>query len=268
LLSDFSFNALAKNHLTKVKNMYEQAAFKDGRDSLLAVRFLNYAVRVVPPTDVFAQLALSFLATDGNLALGVNIVAPEDNEVSMADYWLHMQFFKYLHSRLPDVKYSLHAGELTLGLVKPEELTWHIREAVFTAGANRIGHGVDLAYESEAIGLLDSMRARNVAIEINLTSNEFILGVKDDRHPLSLYFDRGVPITISTDDAGVLRTNHTEEFVLLASRYRMVKYRDIKKFVYNSIDFSFMNAVDKVNVRKRLDNAFYLFERKIAKELK
>jgi adenosine deaminase len=38
--------------------------------------------------------------------------------------------------------------ELTLGLVQPEDLTSHINDAVYTAGANRIGHGVDMAYES------------------------------------------------------------------------------------------------------------------------
>jgi adenosine deaminase/adenosine deaminase CECR1 len=43
----------------------------------------------------------------------------------MKDYWLQMVMFKYCHSLYPTVKYSMHAGELTLGLV-PEDLTWHI----------------------------------------------------------------------------------------------------------------------------------------------
>jgi adenosine deaminase/adenosine deaminase CECR1 len=47
----------------------------------------------------------------------------------------------------------MHAGELTLGLVQPEDLTSHINDAVYTAGANRIGHGVD-AYESKSYELL------------------------------------------------------------------------------------------------------------------
>jgi hypothetical protein len=61
----------------------------------------------------------------------------------MKDYWLHMVMFNYCHTKFPDVKYSMHAGELTLGLVQPEDLTSHINDAVYT-GANRIGHGVDM----------------------------------------------------------------------------------------------------------------------------
>jgi adenosine deaminase/adenosine deaminase CECR1 len=50
----------------------------------------------------------------------------------------------------------MHAGD-TLGLVQPEDLTSHINDAVYTAGANRIGHGVDMAYESKSYELLRYM---------------------------------------------------------------------------------------------------------------
>jgi adenosine deaminase/adenosine deaminase CECR1 len=133
----------------------------------------------------------------------------------------------------------MHAGELTLGLVQPEDLTSHINDAVYTAGANRIGHGVDMAYESKSYELLRYMAKNKVAIEINLVSNEFILKVKENRHPISLYRAFGVPL-ISTDDAGILRTNMIEQYVLLASRYKDVSYADIKQYVYNSINYSFI----------------------------
>jgi adenosine deaminase len=59
-----------------------------------------------------------------------------------------------------------------------------ITSAVFQAGADRIGHGVDIAFETEALRTLDYMAAQKIAVEINLTSNEFILGVKDGSIPL------------------------------------------------------------------------------------
>lgn len=267
LIVNYSFKSIADKHLAGLQDIYKRS-WIGGRDSLLEVKFLNYVTRVVDPADVFAQLLLSFLSVDNKLVLGVNIVAPEDNEISMRDYWLHMRMFKFLKKQFPNVKTSMHAGELTLGLVKPEDLTWHINEAVLTAGADRIGHGVDMAYEKESYALLDSMKKRNVAIEINLASNEFILGVRNERHPFSLYYSHGVPIVISTDDAGVLRTNHTEQFVLLASRYKDVHYSDIKKFVYNSIDHSFLPEERKQLLTKRLDDRFSQFEKKIANEAK
>ncbi|HEY6172092.1 MAG TPA: adenosine deaminase [Candidatus Kapabacteria bacterium] len=267
LIDSYGFKSTAMMHLDGMKDIYKRASFGTA-DTLIEVRFLNYVTRVVRPSDVFGQLLLSFLSVDNDLILGVNIVAPEDNEVSMRDYWLHCQMFRFLKKRFPNVKTTMHAGELTLGLVKPEDLTWHINEAVLAAGANRIGHGVDMAYEKDCYALLDSMKKRNVAIEINLVSNEFILGVKNERHPFSLYFSHNVPIVLSTDDAGVLRTNHTEQFVLATSRYKEVHYSDIKRFVYNSIDHSFLPREKKQVLRKRLDDRFYRFEKKIVSEAK
>jgi adenosine deaminase/adenosine deaminase CECR1 len=200
---------------------------------------------------------------------GVNIVSPEDGETSMKDYWLHMVMFKYCHSRFPNVKYTLHAGELTLGLVQPEDLTWHINAAVHIAGANRIGHGVDIAYEQNSYDLLQYMAKKDIPIEINLVSNEFILKVKENRHPLMLYKEFGVPIVISTDDAGILRTNMTEQYVLLAKRYKDITYSDIKQFVYNSINYSFIqdNSVKK-QLLINLDSRFKTFESHFPKKNK
>jgi adenosine deaminase/adenosine deaminase CECR1 len=110
------------------------------------------------------------------------------------------------------------------------------------------------------------MAKKEIPIEINLVSNEFILKVKDNRHPLTLYKEFGVPIVISTDDAGILRTNMTEQYVLLAKRYKDITYEDIKKFVYNSINYSFIkeNSVKKQLV-KNLDSRFKSFESHLPK---
>lgn len=231
-------------------------------DSRFTMRYQNFVLRFMEPVDLFKNLMLAFISADNSpLIAGVNIVAPEDGETSMKDYWLHMIMFKYCHSRYPDVKYSLHAGELTLGLVQPEDLTWHIRSAVYTAKANRIGHGVDIAYEDSCYNLLRYMSKNKIPVEINLVSNEFILKVKETRHPITLYHEFGVPIVISTDDAGVLRTNMTEQFVLLAKRYKSFSYADIKQFVYNSISYSFIKDPGlKKQMLKDLDNRFKAFE--------
>src|ERR1019366_5950481 len=166
--------------------------------------------------------------------------------------------------KYPNVKYSMHAGELTLGLVKPEELTWHINAAVRTAGANRIGHGVDMPYEYKCYDLLKYMAKNNIPIEINLYSNEFILKVKDDEHPIKLYRDFNVPIVICTDDAGVLRSNLTHQYVLLAKRYKDISYREIKQYVFNSIDYSFIkeDAV-KEKLKAGLKSHFDIFEKEV-----
>ncbi|CAA9199869.1 adenosine deaminase [Flavobacterium collinsii] len=253
---DFNTNFIAKLH-------------KDLKidDERFTMRYQNFVLRFMDPVDLFKNLTIAFIsANSSKLVAGVNIVSPEHGENSMKDYWLHMVMFKYCNSKFPAVKYTLHAGELTLGLVQPEDLTWHINDAIYIAGANRIGHGVDIAYEANSYDLLRNMAKNNIPIEINLTSNEFILKVKENRHPFTLYKEFNVPIVISTDDAGILRTNMTEQYVLLAKRYKDVSYATIKQYVYNSINYSFIQDDSvKKQLLKDLDARFKTFEDKFSK---
>lgn len=234
-------------------------------DATFRLRLHSYVVRGNPPQKVFAGLYSAFQAAERSpLVVGVNIVGPENGHLAMRDYALHMHMFAFLKARHPQVKLALHAGELVLGMVPPEGLRHHIRDAVLLAGAQRIGHGVDIAHEDDAPALLQAMKARNVAVEINLTSNAFILGVKDDAHPLRLYARHGVPLVISTDDPGVSRNNLSGEYLLYASRYRPT-YDQLKNTVYNSIRHAFLSEAEKREELARLDARFAAFEAKIAR---
>lgn len=228
------------------------------------MRFQSYAARVSDPLQVFSNLFAGFMAASQSpLIVGVNIVAPENNVVALRDYTLHMRMFEFLHRKYPEVSRALHAGELTLGLVEPGELQFHIRQALEIAHAQRIGHGVDLPYEGNSTGLLDALKKSKTAIEINLTSNQFILGVAGREHPYQIYSSYGVPLVISTDDSGVSRNNLSHEYMLLASRYHP-SYATIKQYAYNSINYAFLSSRDKVAARKTLDEKFGNFEREMA----
>jgi adenosine deaminase len=235
-------------------------------DGAFRMRFQAYVVRSEAPAKVFAGLYSSFAAVNARrLVIAVNIVGPENGTVSMRDYSLHMRMFAFLKRKYPDVRLALHAGELTLGMVPPEGLQSHIREAVEVAGAKRIGHGVDIVYERDSVGLLRTMRERQVAVEINLTSNEFILGVKGASHPVQVYRQLGVPFVISTDDAGVSRNNLSGEYLLYTSRYKP-SYDALKETVFNSIRYSFLSEAEKAAELKTLAQRFVAFEAR-AREL-
>ncbi|MCY7295394.1 adenosine deaminase [Alteromonas sp. a30] len=232
-------------------------------DENFTMRYQTYTARVQDPLQVFTELYSGFLATDkSELLVGVNIVAPENNHVALRDYTLHMYMFNYLSAKYPHVKKALHAGELTLGMVRPKDLLFHMKQAREIAGANRIGHGIDIPYEQDALAQLQDLK-ENAAVEINLTSNEFILGVSHEEHPYLIYEDYGVPMVISTDDSGVSRNNLTNEYVLLATRYKP-NYEEIKDYVYNSIKYSFMSKEDKAKNKQRLDTKFSQFESEMA----
>jgi adenosine deaminase/adenosine deaminase CECR1 len=206
------------------------------------------------------------LARQNPKIVGVNIVGQESTYVSMRDYALHMRMFAFLKKKFPDVKLSLHAGELALGMVPPEGLQSHIADAVNVAGAARIGHGMDIAHERNALALMKTMRDKGVPVEVNLTSNEFILGIKGEQHPVTLYRKYGVPFVLATDDAGVSRNNLSNEYVLYASRYK-TDYADVKKLSYDSIRYAFLADQDKQRLLKQLNMRFARFEADVAAAL-
>jgi adenosine deaminase len=205
-------------------------------------RYLVSALRNLAPAQVFAQLALGFaLAEVDPRFVGINIVAPEHEPVPRRDYALHMRMIAFLHARHPSVAMSLHAGELTLGLVPPRDLRFHIHDAIAVAGARRIGHGVDIAYEADAPALLRRMASDHVAVEINLTSNAVILGVKGKEHPLKLYRAAGVPVVLSTDDEGVSRSDMTNEYLRAVTEQGM-RYPDLKQIARDGLQYAFVQG--------------------------
>lgn len=260
--------------IKKVIRKFDTVNVADNDDDVM-MRLQGYADRNKTPLDVFCQLYIVHRAMllqknipgwKWDIIVGCNLVSAENSENSMLYYKAHMIMFKVLKEKLfkdnqsPNV--SLHAGELTMGLIPPEHLTYHVTDAVEIAGAKRIGHGVDIAFEHlhkkngdvNIYGnVLEKMKAdtaqelklgNGVPVEINLTSNEFILGVKDDAHPFKIYKDSGIPIIISTDDPGILRTSLTEEYTLAAYRYDL-SYEDLKQIVYNSVQYSFLSDDEK-----------------------
>jgi adenosine deaminase len=206
----------------------------------VTVRYLYQVLRGLPREAVFAQILLGFeLASTDPRFVGLNLVMPEDWYVPIHDFHEHMAMLDYLHGVYPKVHISLHAGEIAAGLVKPEDLTYHIRDSVERGHAERIGHGVDVMSEKDPIGLMKEMAARNVMVEINLTSNDQILGVSGDDHPLPIYMKYGVPVAISSDDEGVARSDMTHEYLRAVESYHL-PYTELKRMTRQSIEHSFL----------------------------
>ncbi len=203
-------------------------------------RYLYQVLRGLPPESVFPQILLGFeLAEADARFVGLNLVMPEDWYVPMHDFHLHMRMLDYLHGVYPGVHISLHADELAMGLVPPEGLSFHIRESIELGHAERIGHGVAVMRERDPLGLLREMATRNVLVEICLTSNDTILGVRDEEHPFPVYRKYGVPVALATDDEGVSRSDMTQEWVRAARSYEL-SYGDLKGMARASLDHSFL----------------------------
>jgi adenosine deaminase len=226
------------------------------------VRYLYQVLRGLPKEQVFAQILLGFeLAQSDPRFVGLNLVQPEDWYVPMHDFDLHMKMLDYLHGIYPQVHISLHAGEFAMGLVPPEGLALHIRQSIEQGHAERIGHGASVMNERDPIGLLREMARRKVLVEICLTSNDVILGVRGPQHPLPAYMRYGVPVALSTDDQGVSRSDMTHEYLRAAETYNL-SYSDLKHLARQSLKYSFLNTSDRAQAERKLDQAFTKFESK------
>lgn len=206
----------------------------------VSIHYLYQVLRGLPPEQVYAQILTGFeLASVDPRVVGLNLVMPEDWYVPMRDFHLHMRILDYLHGIYPKVHISLHAGELAPGLVTPEGLSFHIRESVELGHAERVGHGVDVMNERDPLELLREMAKKRILVEICLTSNDEILGVKGDDHPFPIYRQYKVPVALATDDEGVSRSDLTHEYLRAFETYN-VSYKDLKHMARESLEHSFL----------------------------
>jgi adenosine deaminase len=227
------------------RNQIEHCGQPDAAQACsVQIRIIYQVLRAFPPQQVFAQTLLGFevAAVDPNV-VGINYVQPEDAYAAMSEYHRQMLMLDYLHGVYPTVHISLHAGEVAPGLVPPAGLRFHIREAVDLGHAERIGNGVDVMQETDAKLLLKELADRHVMVEINLTSNDVILGITPPNHPLPNYRAAHVPVSLNTDDEGVSRIDLTHEYTRAALEYKL-SYKELKDMARTGIAHTFLPGAD------------------------
>lgn len=203
----------------------------------VTVRYLVQSNRLIPPAQTYGQLALgeALIAVDPRW-VGLQLVAPEDHPNALANYEIHMAMFGRMAGR--GVPVALHAGELTLNYATPDEISDHVGLAV-EAGARRIGHGVAIPQERGAHDLVAAMAQNGIAVEVNLTSNDSILEVSGEEHPVIWLREAGVPIVYTTDDPGISRSDLTNEHAR-AVFDTGATYEDLVTSARNAVAFSFL----------------------------
>jgi len=246
--------AMMAGQLEKSSQLLGCDAHPDAPGCEVTVRRQIEMHRTLDPLYVCGEALLGFAAShaDRRHIVGINIVAAEDAYVARIDYLRHMSLIGNLGRIYPDVGRALHAGELAEGLVPPNDLRFHIGAAVCTAGAQRIGHGVDITYEADSGQVLRAMTSKTgwcpsraagpVAVEINLVSNAQLLGVQGKEHPFPLYREAGVPVVLATDDPGIMRTSLTEQYRLASLDYPQLRYADVRILNRNSLEYSFLTG--------------------------
>jgi adenosine deaminase/aminodeoxyfutalosine deaminase len=145
--------------------------------------------------------------------------------------------FRHLYARAKSAGLRLtnHAGETT----GPEAI-WE----ALAIGSERIGHAVS-AIQDEA--LLQDLIARRAALELNPTSN-VRTGVCPSfaAHPLRQYFDRGLLVTLNSDDPAFFGSDLVNEFLLAHTQQRFTR-DELRQLAANSILASFLPETEKAS---------------------
>ena len=207
----------------------------------VTIRYVAQVSRASTLGQVFAQMLTGFALANNpsSKVVALNLVHPEDWLPSMQNFSVHMEMLNFLRPRYPRAHITLHAGELAPGVVPPEGLSFHIRDSVMKGHAERIGHGVDIMHEDDPYGLLKELARRDVMIEICLTSNDTILGIRKEQHPLATYLQYGVPVAIATDDEGVARSEISREYLKAAEEHGL-GYIQLKTLARTSLQYAFL----------------------------
>ena len=124
---------------------------------------------------------------------------------------------------------TAHAGEFSQA---------NVTAALSLPGLTRLGHGVHAA---ESQDLLERMAEANVTVECCLTSNRVLGAVTSlESHPIRLFAEAGVPVTINTDDPVRLCTGIAREYAIAADLGFVIA--DLHVFTRNAIAASFTSA--------------------------
>lgn len=208
----------------------------------IVVRYIPQLYRLSSLYSIFINAAASLKASQlDERVVATNMVQAESGIPSLLNFDGQMKILDFLWQKLDKPNIALHAGELVLRESPLEPMRDRISKSVSMGHASRIGHGISIAWETDTRGTLQMMRDTGVAVEICLSSNDIILGVKGKDHPIAMYMQAGVPITIATDDEGISRSNLTMEYVKAAQEHGL-GYATLKRIAKNGLEYSFLDG--------------------------
>ena len=145
-------------------------------------------------------------------------------------------------------KAVVHAGED----VGPESI-W---DSLNYLHAMRIGHGLTACQEEK---LMDELKKTKTPIEICITSNTFTKKIvqKAKDHPVKMYFDRGIPVSINTDDPVFFKTTLLDELWICHKELGFTM-DEVKELIKNSFTTSFLSDKEKKEYCNKVDEAWKL----------
>ena len=148
----------------------------------------------------------------------------------------------YGYAATNGLRLTAHAGENA----GPESV-W----GALNLQAERIGHALTAVQDPE---LVDELATRQIPVEICLTSNiRTGCCASFSEHPIRDYFDRGVMITLNSDDPAMFHTSLTREYELAQENFAFTD-EHMRELARNSFEASFLPADKKLEFLDLFDS--------------
>jgi adenosine deaminase len=213
----------------------EEAAAKAEADFGITMRGVITCIRHFGPEKA-RQTARCAAETAGRFITGFGIAGDEKIGAPVDFLW------SFDAAREAGLRITAHAGEWG----GPES----VRAAMNDLGAERIGHGVRAI---EDLALVEEIAERGVVLEVCPGSN-VALGLYPTfrAHPIGEMFNRGVKVTISTDDPPFFHTTMAREYDMLNRAFDWDE-GVFAKIARTSLDAAFCDADTKAHILKKLE---------------
>lgn len=136
--------------------------------------------------------------------------------------------------RAANVAVTVHAGE-AYGPVS-------IHQALHYAGARRLGHGTRLAEDPDLLAWVNNFR---IAVEVCLASNVQTRAVESlAEHPIGLFLQEGLRVTLNTDNRLVSGTTVTGEYATAVEAFEL-DLDDVLGLILNGFKAAFLPLAAK-----------------------
>lgn len=171
---------------------------------------------------------------------GFNIAGDERSGVFSDFHYAHQQATQLNLGR------SYHAGEICS--------SESVNDAI-NAGAMRIGHGIQAI---DCPDTLNRLIKNQITLELAITSNKILvsqLACDISKHPVRALYDRGVRITLNTDDAGIFGTDIAKEYALAMHHFHFNR-SELLDITLCGIEAAF---VDNQTRQTLLDHVYHCF---------
>ncbi len=191
-------------------------------------------IRNIPP-EISLKLADLTVRFKGRGVVGFDLAGAEENFPAKD----HREAFYMILNH--NINATIHAGEA----FGPSS----IHQALHYCGAHRIGHGTRLKEDKELMNYVNDHR---IPLEICLTSNFHTHSVRSLKfHPIKYYFDKGLRVTINTDNRTISNTTLTNEFQIAHDTFGFT-LNDLRTFTITAMKSAFLPHSERKAMTKSI----------------